>query len=98
MQRQLTTLRQLFPSAVLYFVVPSEFYGDTLIDDESELSDRLLKDAVKKFNKETSDEVVFIRQPFYPSKEFLCDGIHHANDHGRTWRTNKLLEQMAKEK
>ncbi len=91
---QLTKLISIFPKAVVYFVVPSEFYGNSLEESKASQSDEILRNSVEEFNKETGKQVFFIRQKDFPSKNLICDGIHHANELGRIWRTNELAKSL----
>ncbi|GLR65005.1 hypothetical protein [Marinospirillum insulare] len=94
--KQLAILRDLFPNAILYFLVPSEFYNDSLDKGQLAQADELIESAVRRYNHDAADEVIFIRQDYYPSVKYICDTQYHANERGRTWRTNKLIEQISK--
>lgn len=93
-QAQLTKLTSIFPKSVIYFVVPSEFYGKALDERKAYQSDEMLRNSVEEFNKNTGNKIVFIRQKFFPSKDLICDDIHHANQLGRIWRTNELAKRL----
>jgi len=91
---QLTQLQKLFPNALIYFVVPSQYYGAKFQPAVSQQSDELLLDSVKSFNESYKRNVYFVRQPNFPSMEMLCNGMHHANEEGRLWRSKNLLDTI----
>jgi len=91
---QLSNLIILFPKSNLYFVVPSEFYGDSLDNNKVNQSDKILRDSVKYFNKINNKKVFFIRQESFSPSSLVCDSPFHASSDGRIWRTHDLVGKM----
>ena len=86
-----------FPNALILIVLPSIYYGGGLIFDEG-ISDQTLE---TKFYSVLSEKyfqnsmVKIIVQPPYASITQVCDSPWHANEDGRVWRTENLIDLMA---
>lgn len=91
---QLDDIYRLFPNADVYFIVPSMFYGEFIDVESNNLSDTYVEEAVSENNKKYSRATKLLVNQLYPSKSYICDGMHHANPKGRKWRTEHLIEQI----
>jgi hypothetical protein len=85
----------IFPNASILIVLPSGYYGGLIFDDSmfdqalqtkfySVLSGKYLQNSIVKI----------IVQPPYASISQVCDSPWHANEDGRAWRTQNLIEFM----
>jgi hypothetical protein len=87
----------MFPNASILIVLPSGYYGGLIFDDL--MFDQALRTKFysvlsgKHFQNST---VKIIVQPPYASVKQVCDGPWHANEDGRAWRTQNLIEFMIK--
>jgi hypothetical protein len=83
----------LFPNASLLIVLPSEYYGALSFDDsifEQTLRTKFYSVLNAKYFKKTAIKIIF--QPPYTSTTQVCDWGFHANEDGRLWRTQNLIE------
>ena len=85
----------IFPNASILMVLPSGYYGGLSFDDT------MFGQALRtKFYSVLSEKdfqnskVRIIVQPPYPSITQVCDDPWHANEDGRDWRTQNLIEFM----
>jgi len=87
----------IFRNASILIVLPSGYYGEGVFDDlifdeglrakfYSELGGRHFQNSALKI----------IIQPPYASIKEVCDGPWHANEAGRAWRTQNLIDSMIK--
>ena len=85
-----------FPNASILIVLPSGYYGEPISDDS--MFDRALRtkfySALTGRHSQNS-MVKIIVQPPYASITQVCDSPWHANEDGRVWRTQNLIELMA---
>ena len=90
-----TFFRSVFPNALIQIVLPSEYYGGLSFDDslfEQSLRTKFYELLPEKYW--TSNTVKIIFQPPFPSITQVCDKQVHANEDGRLWRTQNLVESM----
>jgi hypothetical protein len=88
--RQLEALLWLFPAADIYLTLPSEFYGNTFLPNESERMVVALRGIADRLGSLADRRIILIEQPQFESLSYLCDKAHHANEKGRKWRTKNL--------
>ncbi len=88
-------LTSVFPNALILIVLPSGYYGGLILDDS------MFDQAVRtRFYGVVSEKhfqnsmVKIIVQPPYSSVSQVCDSPWHANENGRAWRTQNLIEFM----
>jgi hypothetical protein len=85
----------IFPNASILIVLPSIYYGGLIFDGS--MFDQALR---TKFYSVLSEKyfqnsmVKIIVQPPYASITQVCDSPWHANEDGRAWRTQNLIEFM----
>ena len=91
---QLKVLKDLFPNAVIFFVIPSETYSNN-DDKRSELNSAIIQKSIQSFIAGNSLNVTLIKQPSYPSIDMLCNDGLHASTNGRVWRTNNILDSLS---
>jgi hypothetical protein len=84
----------VFPYATLQIVLPSEYYGHSFEDSIFEQSVRSKFYGVLRQKHLRNSMVKIIFQPPYPSIAQVCWGGTHANEDGRLWRTQNLIEFM----
>ena len=88
--RQLEALLWLFPAADIYLTLPSEFYGNTFLPNESERMVVALREIADRLGGLADRRIILIEQSQFESLSYLCDTAHHANEKGRKWRTKNL--------
>jgi hypothetical protein len=82
----------IFPNASILIVLPSGYYGGLIFDDQvfgQDLQTKFYDALSKKYSKKS--RVKIIVQPPYLSITQLCDSPWHANEEGRSWRTQNLI-------
>jgi hypothetical protein len=85
----------IFPNASILIVLPSRYYGGLIFDDS--IFDQALRTKFYSVLSEKNfqnSRVKIIVQPPYPSITQVCDDPWHANEDGRAWRTQNLIESM----
>jgi hypothetical protein len=85
----------VFPNASILIVLPSEYYGVASLDDsifEQNLRTKFYGLLRQKYHFEGMVKIIF--QPPYSTVMQVCDGRRHANEDGRTWRTENLIESI----
>lgn len=91
---QLKVLKGLFPNAVIFFVIPSEFYSN--IDLKRSIENAAaINAAISTFRSNNDIIITLVNQPSYLSIDMLCNDGLHANPSGRVWRTNNLLDSFS---
>lgn len=88
---QLDIMHNLFPNAILLFVIPSEYNGElyNLNQDQAMIANinRILDDHQNiRFD--------ILVQPRYKNKSLTCDERQHANMAGRKWRTYNIINYI----
>jgi hypothetical protein len=87
----------IFPNASISIVLPSGYYGGQILDYlivEQTLRTRFYTVLNEKYFKNATVKIIF--QPPYPSITQVCDTRWHANEGGRDWRTQNLIELMGR--
>lgn len=84
----------VFPHASIQIVLPSEYYGHSFDDSIFEQSLRAKFYGFLREKHLTNSMVKIIFQPPYPGIAQVCWGGTHANEDGRLWRTQNLMELM----
>ena len=87
-------LASVFPNASILIVLPSEYYG-VAIDDSifDQNLDTKFDDVLRqKYHFEGMVKMIF--QPPYSSITQICNDQRHADEDGRTWRTENLIESI----
>jgi hypothetical protein len=85
----------VFPNASILIVLPSEYYGFARFDDsifEQDLRTKFYGLLRQKYHIEGRAKVIF--QPPYSSITQVCDTQRHADEDGRTWRTENLIDSV----
>jgi hypothetical protein len=83
-----------FPNASILIVLPSGYYGESfVVSFDQELRTKFYS-ALSERHSENS-MVKIIVQPPYASITQVCDSPWHANEDGRVWRTENLIDLMA---
>jgi hypothetical protein len=85
----------VFPNASILIVLPSEYYGVASFDDsifDQNLRTKLYGVLRQKYHFEGMVKIIF--QPPYSSITQVCDNGVHADEDGRTWRTENLIESI----
>ena len=85
----------VFPNASILTVLPSEYYGAASFDDstfEQNLQTKFYGLLRQKYHFEGMAKIIF--QPPYSSVTQVCDGRSHADEDGRAWRTENLIESI----
>jgi hypothetical protein len=85
----------VFPNASIFVVLPSEYYGILSFDDsifEQNLRTKFYGLLRQKYHFEGAVKIIF--QPPYSSITQVCDNYCHANEAGRAWRTENLIESI----
>ena len=90
---QLKMLKDLFPNAEIFVVIPSENYSNN-DPKRSEKNAQAIKAGILNFISNNDVNVKLVKQPSFPSKGMLCNDGTHANPSGRVWRTNDLLDSF----
>jgi len=88
-------LASVFPNASILTVLPSEYYGAASFDDstfEQNLQTKFYGLLRQKYHFEGMAKIIF--QPPYSSVTQVCDGRSHADEDGRAWRTENLIESI----
>jgi hypothetical protein len=86
----------VFPSASIFIVLPSEYYGFARFDDsifEQNLRTKFYDLLRQKYHFERMVKIIF--QPPYSSITEVCDNQRHADEDGRVWRTENLIESIS---
>lgn len=91
---QLFTMERIFPSARIYFLIPSEYYDEHYDIEKSKTINKVIQQAINRYNKERVKRAVLIDQKLFPSVEHVCEVRHHASSKGRIWRTKKLSNEL----
>jgi hypothetical protein len=90
-----TFYASFFPNASILIVLPSEYYGVARFDDsifEQDLRTKFYILLRQKYHIEGRVKIVF--QPPYSSITQVCDTQRHADEAGRAWRTENLIESI----
>jgi hypothetical protein len=85
----------VFPNASILIVLPSEYYGVASFDDsifEEDLRTKFYGLLRQKYHFEGRVKIIF--QPPYSSITQVCDNQRHADEDGRAWRTENLIEDI----
>jgi hypothetical protein len=84
----------VFPNASILIVLPSEYYGASFDDSifERNLSTKFYGLLRQKYHFEGMIKIIF--QPPYSSITQVCGVQYHANEGGRVWRTENLIESI----
>jgi hypothetical protein len=85
----------VFPNASILIVLPSEYYGIAHLDDsifEQDLRTKFYDLVRQRYHFEGRIKIIF--QPPYSSVTQVCDNPRHANEDGRAWRTENLIESI----
>jgi len=85
----------VFPNASILIVLPSEYYGDAIFDDsifEQNLRTEFYSLLRQKSHLEEMIKIIF--QPPYSSITQVCGNQTHADEDGRVWRTENLIETV----
>jgi hypothetical protein len=85
----------VFTNASILIVLPSEYRGVASFDDsifEQNLRTKFYGLLRQKYHFEGMAKIVF--QPPYSSVRQVCDEGFHANEDGRAWRTENLMESI----
>ena len=93
--QQIVSIRNIFPNAIIYFSIPSEFYGMSFNQSLFEEFGLMYENSIESYKDKNQDNKVhlIIEKPF--SKESLmCDDGHHTNRSGRAYRTSHLVKEM----
>jgi hypothetical protein len=88
-------LASAFPNASILIVLPSEYYGAASFDDsvfEQNLRTKFYGLLRQKYHIEGGVKIIF--QPPYSSTTQVCDTQRHADEEGRAWRTENLIESI----
>jgi hypothetical protein len=84
----------VFPNASILIVLPSEYYGVGSFDDsifEQNLRTKFYS-LLRQYHFEGMVKIIF--QPPYSSITQICNTQNHANQDGRVWRTENLIESI----
>jgi hypothetical protein len=87
----------IFPNATILIVLPSGYYGALIFDDltfDEGLRTKFYNVLGGKHFQNSAVKIIV--QPPYASIKQVCDGPWHANEDGRAWRTQNLIEFMIK--
>jgi len=85
----------VFPNASILIVLPSEYYGVASFDDsifEQNLRTKFYGRLRPKYHFERMIQIIF--QPPYSSVTQVCNDPRHADEDGRAWRTENLIESI----
>ena len=85
----------VFPNASIFIVLPSEYYGVARFDDsifQQDLRTKFYGLLRQKHRFEGRVKIIF--QPPYSSITHVCDNQRHADEDGRAWRTENLIESI----
>jgi hypothetical protein len=84
----------VFPNASILIVLPSEYYGVSFDDSifEQNLRKKFYGLLHQKYHFDGIVKIIF--QPPYSSITQVCDFQSHANEDGRVWRTQNLIESI----
>jgi hypothetical protein len=85
----------VFPNASILIVMPSRYYGAASFDGsifEKNLRTKFYGLLRQKYHFEGTVKIIF--QPPYSSITQVCDGPYYANEDGRVWRTENLIESI----
>jgi len=93
--QQISSIRYLFPNAIIYFSIPSVFYGMSFDQSLFEESALVYDNSIGSYKDTNQDNKVYliIEKPF-SKKSLMCDSGHHANHSGRTDRTSRLVKEI----
>jgi hypothetical protein len=84
-----------FPNASILIVLPSGYYAESIsVDSIVQALQTKFYSALSTRHSQNS-MVKIIVQPPYASITQVCNGPWHANEDGRVWRTENLIELMA---
>jgi hypothetical protein len=85
-----------FPNADINIVTPSVYVGSKFdkLDEFNRSVAALVKDKVNRDRPDLIHRIKIIIQPSFPTLDYICDDGHHANEHGRIFRTNDLLMKL----
>lgn len=81
-------LSQEFPNAKVAVLLPSEYIFMRRYPRD------WANEIVSNFEKNAKPNQRIIVQAQIPSINFMCEGVHHPNDKGRTWRTEQLIKSL----
>jgi len=84
----------VFPNASILIVLPSEYYGVASFDDSTFEQNLRTKfyGLLRQYHFERMVKIIF--QPPYSSITQVCDSQLHADEDGRAWRTENLIESI----
>ena len=88
-------LASVFPNASILIVLPSEYYGVASLDDslfEQKVRTKFYGLLGQMHHFKELVKIIF--QPPYSSITQVCNNQRHADEDGRTWRTENLIESM----
>ena len=85
MNGNISSIRNIFPNAQMYFVLPSTLRENVSERDLSIFSNMVRQEIVDK-------SVFFIEQSPFNNRSVLCDSVNHTNAIGREFRTSELLK------
>ena len=82
-----------FPNALILIVLPSGYYGESfVVSFDQELRTKFYS-ALSEHSQNSMVKIIV--QPPYASITQVCDSPWHANEDGRVWRTENLIDLMA---
>jgi hypothetical protein len=84
-----------FPNALILIVLPSYYRGPVFDDSMFDQALRTKFYSTLSGRHSQNSMMKIIVQPPYVSVTQLCDSPWHANEDGRVWRTQNLIELMA---
>jgi hypothetical protein len=85
----------IFPNAWILIVLPSVYYGGLNFEDsvfDQALRTKFYSVLSEKYSQNSMVRIIV--QPPYPSITQVCDSPWHANEDGRAWRTQNLIDFM----
>ena len=83
-----------FPNASILIVLPSGYYGESFaVSFDQELRTKFYSALSERHSQNSMVKIIV--QPPYASITQVCDSPWHANEDGRVWRTQNLIELMA---
>lgn len=85
-------LSEQFPNAEVTVLTPSEYIFMNRYPREWAAT------IVERFQKNAKSNQRIVVQAQIPSFSLMCEGLHHPNDKGRTWRTQQLVSSLQTKK
>ena len=91
----------LFPNAKLFLSHPSEFYGNFYDNEIIDIFQNNLNKSVYNLLKSNPkhdliQRVAMVNQKTIIDKNLICEGKHHLNYSGRSFRTDFIFQQLSK--